>query len=216
MRIDGCIFDLDGTLLDSMPVWRNVGFDYLIKNGYNPDENLRKLFRTMGLGDAAAYMVKQFEIDKSPVTVSDEIASLMEDYYQNCSTPKPYVIEFLDILYKKGIKMCIATATDRYLVEKALKHNDMQKYFMEIFTCKGVGSSKQEPVIYNQALKCIGTLKEHTFVFEDALYAAKTAVAAGYNVVGIYDEASADHEEDLKALCDLYIHSFKEMIDRVR
>ena len=104
--------------------------------------------------------------------------------------------------------MCIATATDRPLIEAALKRFDMCKYFSEIFTCKSVGHSKKEPHIYREAIKSLGTDKSDTVVFEDALYAAHTAKKDGFFTVGIYDS----HEEgqmDMRALVDCYIDDYR-------
>ena len=121
----------------------------------------------------------------------------------------------MPLFFKKSkpmsLQMCIATATDKHLVEKALERNGIREYFSDIFTCGSVGAGKDTPVIYDVALEHLGTPKENTFVFEDALYAIETANKAGYNIVGINDVSEKAHPDDVKKLCDYYINNYSEI-----
>ena len=107
--------------------------------------------------------------------------------------------------------MCIATATDKYLVEKALERNGILGYFSEIFTCTLVGASKDTPKIYDEALCHLGTPREKTVVFEDALFAMKTAFSAGYQVVGIKDVSEKASEDEIRKSCSMYITEYSEL-----
>ena len=113
----------------------------------------------------------------------------------------------VNTLKEMGAKMCVATATDRYLVDNSLKKCGVREYFSEIFTCNEVGHGKDEPVIYEKALQYLGTKREKTVVFEDAIYAMETAKNAGFLVVGMFDKAEKDQRR-VQNLADHYIKYF--------
>jgi HAD superfamily hydrolase (TIGR01509 family) len=213
MKIDGAIFDLDGTLLDSMFVWDTIGEDYLRCRGIKPRENLNKKFKTMSLYQAACYYQREYGLKESTDEIMDGINRMIERFYLENVQPKLGVSEFLAALQQRGVKMCIATATDRHLVEAALSRCGLLQYFSEIFTCTSVGKGKDEADIYWAALEHIGTPKESTWVFEDALYAVMTAKKAGFPVVGVYDSSEADTTTAVREMTDVYIYSFEEMED---
>ena len=125
--------------------------------------------------------------------------------YQNYVVVKDGAREMLDKLYNNGVKMCLATATDRSLVVEILKRLDIEKYFSRIFTTREVGKGKAFPLIYEVALEYLGTPKDETFIFEDAFYAIKTAHDNNFKVVGVYDKNAFVPKETMIALCDYYI-----------
>ena len=212
MKISGAIFDLDGTLLDSMPVWETIGEDYLRSIGIEPQEDLNEKFRTMSLHQAACYYQNEYGVKLEVDKIIEGIVSLIEDYYINRIPLKKGVPEFLEKLKQKGIKMCIATATERHLAKAALKRCNISDYFVEIFTCSSVGYGKDQPYIYEAACNFMSTHKNETFVFEDALYAAQTAKKAGFYVVGVYDK-SENMQKELRSLADFYIKDFTKTED---
>jgi HAD superfamily hydrolase (TIGR01509 family) len=125
---------------------------------------------------------------------------------------KPGVYGFLQHLKQNKIKMVLATATDRHLMEPALHRNKIYDFFDEIFTCSQVGSSKHKPLIYHKALEFLGLEKDEVWVFEDAYYAVKTAVNAGFKVAVIYDKWEYEHfEKAPEGLGDLYIKDYREI-----
>lgn len=213
MRVDGIIFDMDGTLLDSMHIWRGSGANYLLSLGKTPEPDLNDILRTKSLAQGAQYLISRYGLEKTQQEVIDGINRLIADFYINEAQPKPGVKEFLEQMSARGVKMCIATLTDYKLSQLALKRCGLLPYFNKILTCYEIGCSKDNPAIYNAALKILDTKREYTYVFEDALYAAKTAKEAGFNVVGVYDNSSKDHQQQLKALCDIYIESFEQARD---
>lgn len=207
--IQGAIFDVDGTLLDSMSVWANIGADYLRFLGYEPRENLNETFKSMSLYQAACYYQSEYGVTLS----TDEIISGVNDrigqFYRERAGLKPGVAGFLRQLREKGVKMCIATATDRPLVEAALERCGVLAYFSDIFTCFSVGHGKDEPVIYRTALEHLQTARAKTIVFEDALYAARTARRDNFVTAAVYD-AYEKHQAELRAAADLYITDFTD------
>ena len=210
-NIEGAIFDLDGTILDSMFIWNEIGYKFLENKNIQAPPGADKEFIKMSLQQAAEYYIEHFDNTATIESIINDINNLVQDFYFYEVIKKPDVAEFLEYLNNRGVKMCIATATDKYLVEKALERNGIRHYFSEIFTCNGVGAGKDTPVIYEKALKHLGTNKETTFVFEDALYAIETANKADFRIVGISDVSEKADPETIKPLCDVYINNYSEI-----
>jgi len=202
--IKGAIFDLDGTLLDSMSIWDSVGVDYLLSKGYTPKDGLKDNFKNMSMIQAGEYLKSEYSIPLSAQEIVDGVNAMTEDFYINRVQLKEGAKELLEYLNARGVKMCVATATDGYLVEAALERCGVRGYFSKIFTCTDVGHGKNEPVIFRKAMEFLGTDRSNTAVFEDALYAIKTAKKDGIPVVAIFD-AYEQHQEQVKALADIYL-----------
>ena len=207
----GAIFDLDGTLLDSMYIWTEIGLKFLKNEGVTPPPGASEQFVKMSLVQAAEFYIKNYAPDKTVMDIVKSINALIEDFYFKEVGLKDGVREFLEYLKSKIVKMCVATATDKYMVEKALERNGIREYFSEIFTCTSVGAGKDTSVIYDRALEHLGTFKKTTFVFEDALYAIETAKKADYKIVGIFDVSEPAEPEKVKELCDVYINNYSEI-----
>ncbi len=209
MSIKSCIFDFDGTLFDTMSIWETAGADFLETIGIRAEDGLHNKLKTMSLAQSAEYLKDTYSLSMSVEEIMDGVNKTVEDFYFHRAMPKDNVVSVLTYLKAKGIKMCIATATDRYQIEAALGRCNMLHYFDAIFTCTEVGYGKDEPYIFELAREYLGTDKSETAVFEDAYHAAKTAKDAGFYVIGIYDRYEKRTEE-LKKLADLYINNFSE------
>ena len=205
--IKGAIFDIDGTLFDSMFIWNSIGEDYLRSIGHEPREDLNKTFKDMSLYQAACYYKSEYGVTLSIEEIMEGVNDMIMHYYRDVVQLKPGVTAFLRRLNDCGVKMCIATATDTPLVEAALMRCGISKFFSQIFTCTSVGHGKDEPVIFRQAVKHLGTEKHCTVVFEDALYAIRTAKHDGFPVVAIRDMYE-EGQEEVRALADLYLSDF--------
>jgi HAD superfamily hydrolase (TIGR01509 family) len=210
MKFKGAIFDLDGTLLDTMPFWENLGTEYLKQKGYNSPKNLNEILKTMSLSQSAKYFKEEYSISSSEDEIIREIIGLIESQYRLKVPLKASVIPFLDRLYKNNIKMCIATATDHALAKAALERLDAAKYFEFILTCSEVGMGKDNPKFFLNALELLKTPKYETIVFEDALHAIKSAKEAGFSVVAVYDRSSHEEQEEIKSIADVYLNSFED------
>ena len=206
--INGAIFDLDGTLLDSMSIWDTIGEDYLRSLSIEPRENLAETFKTFTLEESAEYYRTHYGVTLSVAEIVDGVNGMIEDFYRNTVQLKKGVLEFLAGLSKAGVKMCIATVTDKYLVEAALKRLEIRGYFSEIFTSAEVGCSKNDPAIYRTALAYLGTKKRETLVFEDVFHALMTAKNDGFPVAAVYDEHES-RQTEMKANGDYYITDFE-------
>ena len=206
MKISGAIFDVDGTLLDSMSIWDTIGADYLRSIGYIPRENLNEIFKNMSLLQAAEYYRNEYGVTLRVEEIMSGVNAMLEQFYQYESPLKPGAAELLARLRQNRVKLCIATATDRYLVEAALARCGVLSYFGEIFTCNGVGHGKDEPHIFEAALRFLGTERAETVVFDDALYAIRTAKEAGFPIAAVYDTHEKSQTE-VRALSDFYLEN---------
>ena len=209
--IKGAIFDLDGTLLDSMFIWDTSGEEYLRSLGKEPHEDLNETFMTLTLEEAAEYYRENYGVTLSVQEIVDGVNSMVEQTYRTKVTLKPGISEYLAWLKENGVRMCVATVTDRYLVEETLERLGVRHYFSEIFTCAEVGFGKDKPIIYQKALEHLGTEKSDTYVFEDLPFALNTAKTDGFPTVGIYDRHEA-HQDELKELADYYVLDFTDHI----
>ncbi len=212
MKWAGIIFDLDGTLLDSMSMWRNMGEKYLRSLGIEPRPGLRETLRAMSLLQAACHFQEEYGIASSTEEIMDSIDHMLFEYYKNEVVLKEGALDLLKRLTSEGIPVCIATATDRTLVEAGLCRTGIREYFSSIFTCREVGAGKSSPLIYQKALASLGTAKENTVVFEDALHAAKTARRDGFPVAGVYDKEEENNQAELRREVNWYFQSLLEAV----
>ena len=205
--IRGVIFDFDGTLFDSMFIWETAGEVYLRSIGKKPEADLQKVLKPMSLLQSAEYICEKYHITLSVEDIMDGVNRTVEDFYFHTVEPKLGVIDFLGELYRRNIKMCIATATDRYQVEAALQRCGMRHFFSEIFTCTEVGSGKDRPEIFRKAMEHLQTDRSNTVVVEDAYHAAHTAKQDGFMVVSVYDSHES-RQQELLQLADVFLPDY--------
>ena len=206
--IKGAIFDFDGTLVDSMFIWDTFGEDYLRTLGKEPRENLAETFKTFTLEQAAEYYREHYGVTLSVEKIVDDINEMVAKLYRTKVILKDGVREFLEALKSQGVKMCVATVTDRPIVEDVLNRLGIRDFFVEILTCAEVGYNKETPHIYRAALEALGTQKDETIVFEDALHALMTAKKDGFTVAAVYDKYETGQNE-MRAAADYYISDYK-------
>lgn len=203
--IKGAIFDIDGTVIDSMPMWDRAGVVFLEKHGIKGDEDLGKILFPLTIDDTALYIKKHYNLAMSSDEIKREINDIMREFYRREAHFKKGMKELLKEMHDGKIIMSVATSTDRDVFMPCLKRLGIVEYFDEIYTCTEVGKSKSEPDIFYRAMAKMGTKPEHTWLFEDGLYSAKTAKKLGIKIVGVYDETSRHDWEELSNLADLTI-----------
>ena len=208
MKITGAIFDMDGTLVDSLSFWdvffSRVGEKYSLGKSFRPDEETEKLIRTLPFKEGMALMHEKCGVGKSGEEMLQTAFEMCAVFYAEDVKMKYGVLEFLELCKEKGLKMCVASATQKDLLEIVMKRFDLYKYFPKIFSCGDIGKGKDVPDIFDMAREYLCTDKESTWIFEDSIVAIETAVNAGYKVVGIYDKYNFDHER-VKAISTEYI-----------
>ena len=208
--LKGAIFDFDGTLFDSMFIWDTAGESYLRSIGKEPEAELQKVLKPMSLLQSAAYLREHYDIPLSNEEIMDGINRSVEDFYFHSVQPKPGVVALLTELERKSIKMCIATATDRYQVEAALARCGMRNFFSEIFTCTEVGSGKDRPDIFRKAMEHMKTDRGNTVVLEDAWHAICTAKADGFKLAAVYDSHES-RQREIREMADIYLPDYFDL-----
>jgi HAD superfamily hydrolase (TIGR01509 family) len=194
-----------------MSVWETAGVKYLESLGVKPRADLRDKIISLSLMQAAVYFQDEYGVTASVTEVMEGVDKAVEDFYFSTAIPKEGVIELLNSLKARGVKMCVATATNRRLVEAGLSRNGMLDFFSEIVTCTEVGAGKDNPEVFNTALRYLGTKREETYIFEDALYAIKTAKEAGFPVVAVSDGSAKNQRAEIVSLADIFINSFSAL-----
>lgn len=206
------IFDLDGTLLDSMPVWDHLAEHYLLQKGKAPRPDLRATLAAMDMLESADYLISAYSLPVTPEGLMDEMNALAMEAYRTTVQPKPGVPEYLAALRERGVRLSVATATDRPPVEAALRRLSLLDCFDGIFTCTEVGRSKRHPDVFLAALHAMGGSLADAVVFEDSLHAIRTAKAAGFRVIAVPD-ASATHDRDaIRALANAWFDDYAQAL----
>jgi len=213
--IKAAIFDMDGTLIDSMGVWNKIDIDFLQKRGFKVPENLKSSIEHLTFIECAEYFKKNFVLQDTLQEIMAEWSEMAKNEYEYNIKLKPGVKEYLNLLKSLGIKISIATSNTLSLIEKVLKSNDIYCFFDSITTIEEVTRGKNFPDIYLLAAKKLGVLPKECIVFEDILPAVLGAKAAGMKVVGVNDAYSDYQQEDIMKHADKYIFEFYELMDVV-
>ena len=203
--IRGAIFDLDGVVLDSMGVWRDLGARYLARLGAAPEEGLADKLFSMSMEQGAAYLKERYNLAGSVAEIVGGIGRMVEDFYFHEVRAKPGVGRLMEAFVQAGVQMAAATSSPREHVRRALERNGLLGYFSAIYTTGEVGKSKHSPDIFDLAAREMGLAPGEVLVFEDSLYALRTAKAAGYRTVGVFDAAGEAAQDELRRTADAYV-----------
>ncbi len=207
--IRGAIFDVDGTLLDSMSVWENAAERFLAQRGITAEPDLGRILYPMTLTGAAQYLIRTCHLKESEEEVVKGVISVVERFYAEEVMTKPGVPAFLQSLEKEGIPMTVATSSRRGYLEKAFNRLGIARFFSGIYTCDEYRTSKNEPEIYLHAAEPFAAEPAEILVFEDAVHAVKTAYKAGFRVIGVSDPTSAVYEEEIRRCSAFFLEDFR-------
>jgi len=208
MKIKAAIFDMDGTLVDSLSFWNEywsaLGKRYANDPNFRPDPADDKKVRTMHFRAAAELIHERYGFGTCGEELLEYGNELLREFYKTVVKPKEGVREFLSYAKAQGVKMCIASATDPEYMDIALQCCDLKKYFLKIFSCVDLGVGKDKPDIFLLASEFLDEAPADTWVFEDSLTAIETAASVGMPTVGIYDRFNFGHER-MRAIATEYI-----------
>lgn len=208
--IKGVIFDVDGVLLNSMPIWENLGELYLRSLGVEAEKDLGEILFTMSLEEGADYLISQYGLNKTPEEIVEGLNREVRDFYAERVPLKEGVREFLYEFNEKKIPMVIATSGDRKNTEAALRRLKVLNYFQGIFTCSEIGSGKNQPDIYLAAALQMDADPAETWVFEDAYHAIRTAKSVGFKTAAVYDKANDKDLAQIWNTADIYLPEFTD------
>lgn len=210
------IFDMDGTLVDSMPYWRGLADEYLAQKGVKEiPPNTMDRIKHRHMTEASAILVELFGLNCAPETVMNEMTEVMRVHYAQDVQVKPGIVDYLEALKAKGVRMCVATATAIPLVEVCLERLGLRDYFEGLFSCQTIRINKEHPDIYDEAARLMGAERADCAVYEDAFMAVRTAKEAGYYVAGIYDYTGRAQWEDVQNTADELITDWKKAAEEL-
>ena len=206
------LFDFDGTLVDSMPVYAGVMLRILEEQGIAYDDDIMKTITPLGYAGTAKY----FRRMGMSLPEEEIIATMLRyavDAYTHRVPAKAYVTDVLRQLKARGDDLHILTASPHATLNPCLKRLGIADLFMNVWSCEDFGTTKGDPDIYRQAAQQIGKPVDEIWFLDDNLNAVLTAKAAGMRVCGVYDETSAEYTARIKAACDAYIEDFSQLLD---
>ena len=208
----GAIFDLDGTLFDSMGIWKEVDIAFFRNHGMRMPSDYQDKIKDMHFRTMAIYTKERFKMRSSIESIMDEWCELCYDKYAKEVPLKAGVKEFLELLKENGIKIAFATANTTELSEVCLKNNEIFDYFDTGAYLHETLTDKSDPDVYLLASERLGLAPSECIVFEDLLAGINGAVKGGFAVCGVYDKHSRKDTRYIKQIADYYINSFEELL----
>ncbi len=207
------ILDLDGTLLDSMPLWHEIDLAFLGENGIEPPENISEIVGKMSIQEWADYFIREFGMPHTPEQVIRRIEEMAAQAYRETIPLKPHVMAFLDRLDAMHLPYGIATATYQSSAWAALRRLGLAERMQFVLTGEDVPGGKTSPDIYLRSAALLGTVPAETLVVEDALHCVQTANAAGFLTAGVYDAATLPEEwVQMQQLCTVTGENLSEIM----
>lgn len=212
MRITGAIFDVDGTLVDSMWMWNDVFLEVARRYSDDVPDDLFARIESLCLWDEAKAIHEDYGVGASTQEAYDEICLVVKDKYANEVRDTPGAVDFLRSLHEAGIPMIVATSTPKREVHGCLCSHGMEGFFQDVVSTEDVGGrDKDFPDVYEEALRRLGTQKDSTWVFEDAPFGVRSARRAGFPVVGLFNGHDGRDEAFIRRYVDIFAHGFQEV-----
>jgi HAD superfamily hydrolase (TIGR01509 family) len=218
MKFKGAIFDMDGTIIDSLmfwdSLWKSIGETYMNDASFKPSDEVNKKVRTMIYTDAMAYFKECYNIPESTENFVRFTSEGLNDFYKNTAKAKDGAKELLSYLKKQNVTLCLASASAMPQVKYVLQYHGLLEYFDFVLSCADIGVGKERPDIYLLAKDRMGFKPEEICVFEDSFVALETAKNAGFQTVGVFDQYSPGQER-LKNAADVYLDKTQNLRDLI-
>lgn len=205
------LFDMDGTLLDSMGCWEHLGEAYLLARGLVPVGDLDRALAVMSMAESAAWIKENFGLSEKAEQIEADLLKIVEERYRTQTPLKSGVKDFLEQCRAARIPMCVVTATPKRYAVPALERQGILDLFQFVLDCEDLPGGKHRPDVYDRASARLGVPPESCVVFEDAAHAQRTACQAGYYVVGVDDFSEKVPVADRLMFCNRFVYSFTEL-----
>lgn len=206
------IFDLDGTLVDSMWIWKKIDIDFLEERGHSLPDDLQKKIEGMSFTETATYFKTTFNLSEEIEEIKSVWVEMSRNLYSKDIKLKRGIMELLNILKDKGIQIGIGTSNSRELAEEVLKNNGVREYFEVLVTSDDVNKGKPEPDVFLKAAELMNVDASDCLVFEDTHAGVLAGKAAGMGVIAIFDAVSEEYMEEIKKSADHYLMCFSELV----
>lgn len=210
--LKGAIFDADGTLLDSMRVWHELGERYLSKRGIKAEAGLADVLYPMSLEESGRYLKETYHLPDDMESIIAEMIEMIRSFYLDEVMPKAGVTDYLQYLYGQSVPMIVATSNDKTLLRDVFDRLRIGRYFCDILTCSELNVSKREPTIYLRAAQKIGMPPQKVAVFEDVLQGIQSAKSSGFLTIAVDDYSNKSETERLRRAADYFIRDFTDPI----
>lgn len=210
-NLEAIIFDLDGTMIDSMGIWKQIDIDYLNRFGYELPKDLQKCLEGMCFHDTAIYMKDRFNIDDPVDKIEDDWNKMAEQKYRDEIELKDGVLTLLNYAKAHNIKLGIATSNSKHLVTTLLKARNVYDYFEVVLTGCDTLKSKPDPEVYLTAAKRLNVNPKNCLVFEDVVAGITAGKNAGMKVCAVDDSYSLGQRKDKEELADYFIYSYNDI-----
>ena len=210
--IEAIIFDVDGTLIDSMWIWTNIDELFLEKYNLEKPEGFHEGMEGMSYSETAQYFLDLFpSLPHTREELEQEWYDMAYEIYTTQMELKQGAYEFIKSMHERGMKLGIATSNNRELAEGTLKHNKVLEYMGAIWTSCEAGAGKPNPAVYLNVAKDLGVDPKHCLVFEDVSNGILAGKNAGMKVCAVDDEFSRNQEEKKRQLADYYIQDYEDI-----
>lgn len=209
MPTKGVIFDCDGTLLDTMDMWHRIEADLARKAGIEPSHELAAELAPLTLPEVAAYFHERHGLGASNDAVLAMLNEAAIEGYGTIATARPGALAAVQALAEAGVRCSVASSSSPAMLQAGLSHAGFLPYLDAVFSVDDVGESKRSPKIYDAARDAMGTATAETWGVEDAIYAVRTLVRAGYRTVGIYDSDPSGTWDELQAEATMAIRTWE-------
>lgn len=207
----GVIFDCDGTLLDSMGVWREMESEFARRAGGELSPADKELLTTLTTPEAGRFFHEKFGLGASPQDVVRMVGEYMMEFYSTRAKARPGALAFVRALFERGVRLSVASSSPMPYLLTGLSHTDFLPLFDAVVSVDDVGKPKREPAVYDRARHLMGTDLSLTWGVEDALYAIGTLKRAGYHTLAVYDCDMSGTYEALAFAAERVVRDFREL-----
>lgn len=207
----GVIFDCDGTLIDSMHVWREAEDELARRAGVTLSKADTDEITTLTIPECGAFFHERFGLGETAADVVRMIDEFMLEFYRERAEARPGALSFVQGLAERGVRMSVASSSPQPYLRAGLERCGFAAYLDAVVSVDDVGKSKREPAVYDRAREIMGTPRATTWGVEDSVYAIRTLCAAGYRTLGIYDCDLSGTVEELQGESERFIRSFEEL-----